>query len=157
MSTTTTVISAPKFNFLYPSTSLNGITGSSSRWQVLTAFVAASDGALVSRLRELPNGLLFIATVPGEDNSGAIYLYSAVRRAFFMLDWDGRDDDFSAEEFDSLVEAFSLDLTLAPGARLATPRAHHRAGHDRRHDSRRRSRGVKPHGHAPQVSQLAVA
>ena len=33
-----------------------------------------------------------------------------------MLDWAGRDDDFEAEEFDVLVDAFSLDLLLAPGA-----------------------------------------
>jgi hypothetical protein len=98
---------------------------------VLKAFLASSDGALVSRLRELPTGLLFITSIPGQAHSGAIYFYSAIRRAFFMLDWAGRDDDFEAEEFDVLVEAFSLDLALAPGACPATRHHSRRHGRDR--------------------------
>ena len=110
------------------STSLAGITVGSSRWDVLKAFLTASDGAIVSRLRELATGLLFIASIPGRPHSGAIYFYSSVRRAVFMLDWAGRDDDFEAEEFDVLVEAFSLDLTLAPGACPATRHHSRRPG-----------------------------
>jgi hypothetical protein len=55
----TSTIPAPKFNFLFASTSLTGITPNSSRWQALTAFLASAEGALVSRLRELPNGFIF--------------------------------------------------------------------------------------------------
>jgi hypothetical protein len=110
----TSTVPSPTFGYLYPSTSLADITCTSSRWEVLKAFLASSDGALVSRLRELPTGLLFITSIPGHAYSGAIYFYSSVRRALFMLDWAGRDDDFEAEEFDVLVEAFSLDLVLAP-------------------------------------------
>jgi hypothetical protein len=102
----------------------------------LKAFLASSDGALVSRLRELSTGLLFVTCIPGQTHSGAIYFYSSVRRAFFMLDWAGRDDDFEAEEFDVLVEAFSLDLALAPGACPAT----RRHGRDRQHHPRTASR-----------------
>jgi len=112
----TSTVPSPTFGYLYPSTSLAGITCVSSRWEVLKAFLASSDGALVSRLRELSTGLLFITSIPGQAHSGAIYFYSSVRRAFFMLDWAGRDDDFEAADFDVLVEAFSLDLALAPGA-----------------------------------------
>ena len=120
----TSTVPSPTFGYLYPSTSLAGITGLSSRWDVLKTFLAASDGAIVGRLRELSTGLLFIASIPGRPHSGAIYFYSSVRRAIFMLDWAGRDDDFEAEEFDVLVEAFSLDLALAPGACPATTRDH---------------------------------
>jgi hypothetical protein len=138
----TSTIPAPKFNFLFASTSLTGITPNSSRWQALTAFLASAEGALVSRLRELPNGFIFITSIPGEDHSGAIYLYSAVRNAFFMLDWEGRDDDFTAEEFDVLVHAFSLDSALAPGSSLATrhPRHPRRFGRDKHHHGARRMR-----------------
>ena len=132
----TTTVPSPTFGFLYPSTSLAGITGTSSRWEVLKAFLASSDGALVSRLRELSTGLLFITSIPREAHSGAIYFYSAVRRAFFMLDWAGRDDDFEAEEFDVLVDAFSLDLALAPGACPATRRHSRRHGRDRQRHAR---------------------
>jgi hypothetical protein len=130
----TSTVPSPTFGYLYPSTSLAGITGLSSRWDVLKTFLAASDGAIVSRLRELSTGLLFIASIPGRPHSGAIYFYSSVRRAIFMLDWAGRDDDFEAEEFDVLVEAFSLDLALAPGVCPAT-----------RHQYRRRGRKRKRH------------
>ena len=132
----TTTVPSPTFGFLYPSMSLAGITRTSSRWEVLSAFLASSDGALVSRLRELPTGLLLITSIPGQAHSGAIYFYSAVRRAFFMLDWVGRDDDFEAEEFDVLVKAFSLDLMLAPGACPATRRHSHRPGRDRQRHAR---------------------
>ena len=132
----TTTVPSPTFGFLYPSTSLAGITRTSSRWEVLTAFLASSDGAVVSRLRELSTGLLLITSIPGQAHSGAIYFYSSVRRAFFMLDWVGRDDDFEAEEFDVLVEAFSLDLVLAPGACSATRRHSRRPGLDRQRHAR---------------------
>ena len=131
----TTTVPSPTFGYLYPSTSLARITCTSSRWEVLKAFLASSDGALVSRLRELPTGLLFFTSIPGRAQSGAIYFYSAIRQAFFMLDWAGRDDDFDAEEFDVLVEAFSLDLALAPGACSAT------RNHSRRHGRHRQAHG----------------
>ena len=57
----TSTVPSPTFGYLFPSTSLAGITGVSSRWDVLKAFLAASDGAIVSRLRELSTGLLFIS------------------------------------------------------------------------------------------------
>ena len=75
----TSTVPSPTFGYLYPSTSLSGITSASSRWEVLKAFLASSDGAIVSRLRELSTGLLFIASVPGRAHSGAIYFYSSVR------------------------------------------------------------------------------
>ena len=137
----TSTVTSPTFGYLFPSTSLAGITVGSSRWDVLKAFLAASDGAIVSRLRELATGLLFIASIPGRPHSGAIYFYSSIRRAVFMLDWAGRDDDFEAEEFDVLVEAFSLDLTLAPGACPAT--RHHSCRRGRERHDRGRARGTR--------------
>ena len=137
----TSTVPSPTFGYLFPSTSLAGITGVSSRWDVLKAFLAASDGAIVSRVRELPTGLLFIAAIPGRPHSGAIYFYSSIRRAVFMLDWAGRDDDFEAEEFDVLVQAFSLDLTLAPGACPAT--RHHSCRRGRERHDRGRASGTR--------------
>ena len=139
----TSTVPSPTFGYLYPSTSLADITDVSSRWDVLKAFLAASDGAIVSRLRELSTGLLFIASIPGRPHSGAIYFYSSVRRAIFMLDWAGRDDDFEAEEFDVLVEAFSLDLALAPGACPATRHHSRRHGRERQQHARTAS-GLRP-------------
>ena len=139
----TSIVPSPTFGYLYPSKSLTGITCVSSRWEVLKAFLASSDGALVRRLRELPTGLLFMTSIPGHAYSGAIYFYSSVRRAFFMLDWAGRDDDFEAEEFDVLVDAFSLDLALAPGASPATRHHSRRHGRDRQHYARTAS-GLRP-------------
>jgi hypothetical protein len=132
----TSTVPSPTFGYLFPSTSLAGITVGSSRWDVLKAFLVASDGAIVSRLRELATGLLFIASIPGHAHSGAIYFYSSVRRAIFMLDWAGRDDDFEAEEFDVLVEAFTLDRALALGACPATRHHYRRRGRER-HDRAR--------------------
>jgi hypothetical protein len=137
----TSTVPSPTFGYLFPSASLAGITVGSSRWDVLKAFLTASDGAIVSRLRELSTGLLFIASIPGRPHSGAIYFYSSVRRAIFMLDWAGRDDDFEAEEFDVLVEAFSLNLALAPGACAAT--RHHSCRRGRERQDRGRASGAR--------------
>ena len=137
----TSTVPSPTFGYLFPSTSLAGITGLSSCWDVLKAFLAASDGAIVSRLRELSTGLLFIASIPGRPHSGAIYFYSSVRRALFMLEWAGRDDDFEADEFDVLVEAFTLELALAPGACPAT--RHHSCRRGRERHDRGRARGTR--------------
>lgn len=139
----TTTVPSPTFGYLYPSTSLAGITFTSSRWEVLKAFLASSDGALVSRLRELPTGLLFFTSIPGQAHSGAIYFYRSIRQAFFMLDWASRDDDFEAEEFDVLVDAFSLDLALGSGASPATRHHSRRHGRDRQHHARAAS-GLRP-------------
>ena len=100
------------------------------------AFLASSDGALVSRLRELSTGLLFITSIPGRLTRERSTSTVRFGRAFFMLDWAGRDDDFEAEEFDVLVEAFSLDLALAPGACPATRHRSRRHGRDRQHHPR---------------------
>ena len=67
----TSTVPSPTFGYLYPSTSLSGITCASSRWEVLKAFLASSDGALVSRLRELSTGLLFITSIPGQSSFGS--------------------------------------------------------------------------------------
>jgi len=138
----TSTVPSPTFGYLYPSTSLSGITRAASRWEILKAFLASSDGAIVSRLRELSTGLLFFTSIPGQAHSGAIYFYSSVRRAFFMLDWASRDDDFEAEEFDVLVEAFSLEQALAPGACPATRHHYRRLGPHRQ--GHRRARGARP-------------
>ncbi len=148
----TSTVPSPTFGYLYSSTSLAGITGGSSHWDFLKAFLAASDGAIVSRLRELPTGLLFMTSIPGRHDSGAIYFYSSVRRAFFMLDWAGRDDDFEAEEFDVLVEAFSLEKALAPGACPATRHHYRRLG--RYGQGHGLARGARPSLALPRQNQL---
>jgi hypothetical protein len=101
----------------------------------MLAFLATSGGAIVGRLQEFSNGLVFITTIPEEANSGAIYVYSSVRGSFFMLEIDGRDSDFSIEEFDALIKAGVLEGVLAPGAWLATRRPA-RQGHKKPHASR---------------------
>ena len=59
-----------------------------------------------------------------------------------MLDWEGRDDDFTAEGFDVLVHAFWLDSALAPGSSLVTRHPHHprHFGRNKHHQGARRMR-----------------
>ncbi len=76
----TSTVPSPTFGYLYPSTSLSGITCSSSRWEVLKAFLASSDGASSAGSGNSPRACSSLHPSPGCAHSGAIYFYSSVRR-----------------------------------------------------------------------------
>lgn len=63
---------------------------------------AVSPGAF-----EGVSGLITIASVPGDDHSGAVYWFNEPTRTVSQLVFD-RDSDFSMEEFMLLFEAYDL-------------------------------------------------
>jgi hypothetical protein len=80
-----------------------------------------SEGIL-QRLEETHNGFVLATSVPGQANSGAIYIYDRACGALFMLVVDGRDDDFSRREIGCLVPAVAAHLNAPDRPRSA----HHR-------------------------------
>lgn len=76
--------------------------------QTLDAFLSVSE-AVLGRLIQTPRGMLVLPMVPGDDASGAIYLYDRQRCDWYMLCFDALDDShFTAETFEQLLAEFDL-------------------------------------------------
>jgi hypothetical protein len=60
-----------------------GVAPNSSRWEILREFLRIGE-ARAERLIEEPGGLLFLQSVAGQPNSGAIYVYNESLRASFL-------------------------------------------------------------------------
>ncbi len=95
-----------RVEFLFSVHDLPGITSSSSRWEVLAAFLKAGEGR-AERLIETDGGLLFLQSIPGRRNTGAIYAYNEAAQGFLWLRFD-RDDDLNGIDFDQAVWAYRL-------------------------------------------------
>lgn len=64
--------------------------------------------AVAGRWIEMPLGVLLFQLVPGQPASGAIYLYDRRQCVFYMLGFDGPEDNLTLEEFEQLVEEYNL-------------------------------------------------
>ncbi len=95
-----------RVDYLFGADELPGVSPSSTRWEVLAAFLSAAEGC-AERLIETKSGLIFLQSIPGRPNTGAIYAYNEARRAFVWLRFD-RDDDLNGRDFDRLVWAYRL-------------------------------------------------
>jgi hypothetical protein len=75
---------------------------------VVKAFLHVGE-AMAARWIEMPRGILLLQTVPDQPESGAIYLYDRERHIFFFVVFsDGRDDSFTATEFEQLLGEYDL-------------------------------------------------
>ena len=95
-----------RVDYLFGADELPGVSPSSTRWEVLAAFLSAAEGC-AERLIETKSGLIFLQSIPGRPNTGAIYAYNEARRAFVWLRFD-RDDDLNGRDFDRVVWAYRL-------------------------------------------------
>lgn len=88
--------------------------------------------AVAARWIEMPRGILLLQVVPESPHSGAIYLYDRGKQLFYMLGFDGPDDNLTPREFDELFEEYQLLRYAAdPGLAQAhsvglTPQPRHR-------------------------------
>lgn len=82
--------------------------------------------AVAARWIQMPRGILLLQVVPGRPDSGAIYLYDRAKQLFYMLGFDGPDDNLTSDEFDQLFEEYQLlryaaDPSLAQVRSVDTP------------------------------------
>lgn len=76
--------------------------------QTLEAFLSVSE-AVLGRLIQTPRGLMVVPMVPGEEASGAIYVYDRHRGDWYMLCFDDFDDShFTAEAFERAFAEYDL-------------------------------------------------
>ena len=64
--------------------------------------------AVAGRWIQMPHGILIFQMVPGEADSGAIYLYDRDQQVFYLIGFDGPEDNLTIEEFDQLMAEYSL-------------------------------------------------
>jgi hypothetical protein len=85
--------------------------------------------AVAARWIEMPQGVLILQMVPGRPDSGAIYLYDRKQQVFYMICFDGPDDNLTLEEFNQLLAEYDLLrfaehpklIELQPAPPLAVP------------------------------------
>ena len=131
---------SPRIEFrpMFRATELKGVGRKSSHLQVMVAFQQTAE-CTVDRFVEAPNGWLLLASVPGRPNTGGIYLYDDRSKYIFWLAIAGREEDFSASEFDDLLQPAAVQqqtrFAAAGAGRSEKPvfvsHRHHRGGRNR--------------------------
>ena len=97
-----------------------GLRQDASVEHIVKAFLHVGE-AQASRWIEMPRGILLLQSIPGEQASGAIYLYDREGHIFYFVSFlDGRDDRLTVSEFDQLVAEYDL-VSLAANPRLLSP------------------------------------
>ncbi len=64
--------------------------------------------AVAARWIEMPQGILIFQMNPGDPASGAIYLYDRKEEVFYMIGFDGAEDNLTLAEFDQLLSEYGL-------------------------------------------------
>lgn len=64
--------------------------------------------AVAGRWIEMPQGILILQMVPGAPASGAIYLYDRSQQVFYLVGFDGDEDNLTLEQFNQLLTEYNL-------------------------------------------------
>jgi hypothetical protein len=99
-----------------------GLAARTNRWDVLRAFLAAGE-ARAERLVEEEDGFLILQSVPGEPNTGGIYLFAEPLQSFFWLRFDLKEDTLNGNDFQIALRVYRL-LDLIDGKRRKSHRRH---------------------------------
>jgi len=123
-----------------------GLAARSNRWDVLRAFLAVGE-ARAERLVEENDGFLILQSVPGQANSGGIYLFVEPLQAFFWLRFDHKEDTLNGDDFQLALRVYHL-LDLINGERKKFHRGRGRTNRPRSSSHCNRNGGVMaPAGH----------
>ena len=68
--------------------------------------------AIATRWIQMPRGVLLLQMAPENPASGAIYVYDRERQQFYLVCFEGPDDNLTLPEFQDLVREYGL-LRLA--------------------------------------------
>ena len=87
----------------------------SSIEQTVAAFLEIGE-AIATRWIQTAKGVLLLQMVPGDDASGAIYLFDRRRDQWYMLSFEECEDRFTSEKFDRAFSEYDLfRLAAQPG------------------------------------------
>lgn len=74
---------------------------------VIREFLTIGEGA-AARWIQMPNVVLLFQVVPNEAASGAIYVYHRVHQEFYMLTFEGAEDNLTLAEFGEILAEYQL-------------------------------------------------
>lgn len=74
---------------------------------IIREFLAIGD-AVAARWIQMPQGILLLQMAPENPASGAIYLYDRVHQEFYMLSFEGPEDDLTVDDFLQLLPEYNL-------------------------------------------------
>ncbi len=97
--------------------------GTCSTEQGIEVLRKETDNAQPVRWIEFPAAVLLLMSVPGDQNSGALYVLDRNTGTWFWIDFaDEQYGGYSASDFDLLVKEYDfLSLVERPGLLRATP------------------------------------
>ena len=75
--------------------------------QTVAAFLEIGE-AIATRWIQTAKGVLLLQMVPGNDASGAIYVFDRRRDQWYMLSFEECEDRFTTEKFDCAFSEYDL-------------------------------------------------
>jgi hypothetical protein len=91
----------------------------SSVEQTVVAFLEVGE-AVATRWIQTAKGVLLLQMVPDNSASGAIYVFDRMRDDWYMLSFEGCEDQFTSEKFDRAFSEYDLfRLVEQPGLLLS--------------------------------------
>lgn len=87
---------------------------------VIKEFLAIGD-AVAARWIQMPQGILLLQMAPENPASGAIYVYDRLRQEFYLLSFEGAEDDLTLDEFSQLLPEYDLLRYAEQPALLQVP------------------------------------
>ncbi len=92
---------------------------------VIREFLSIGE-AVAARWIQLPNVVLLFQVVPTDPASGAIYLYHRVQQEFYLITFEGAEDNLALSDFREILSEYHLiewcrhpDLPRAGAKQLA--------------------------------------
>jgi hypothetical protein len=90
----------------------------SSVEQTVASFLEVGE-AVATRWIQTAKGVLLLQMVPDNSASGAIYVFDRMRDDWYMLSFEGCEDQFTSEKFDRAFSEYDLfRLVEQPGLLL---------------------------------------
>ena len=90
--------------------------------QTIAAFLEIGE-AIATRWIQTSKGVLLLQMVPEDKASGAIYVLDRERDDWFMLSFEGCEDQFTSEEFDRVFSEYDLFRYVEQPGLLLSPLA----------------------------------
>jgi hypothetical protein len=88
--------------------------------RVINEFLHIGD-AVAARWIQMPKAILLLQMAPENPASGAIYLYDRLRQEFYLLSFEGAEDDLTVDEFSQLLPEYNLLRYAEQPALLQVP------------------------------------
>lgn len=90
--------------------------------QTIAAFLEIGE-AIATRWIQTSKGVLLLQMVPEDKASGAIYVLDRERDYWYMLSFEGCEDQFTSEEFDRVFSEYDLFRFVEQPGLLLSPLA----------------------------------